>query len=244
MEDDIADSLPQARERLERWPSTTTIFFNGDRPLQEGDRLIQLDLADTLASHREGWPARFLSGPHRRADRRRRARGRRHHDQGRSAKLSPGRARGRARHAIAATTSSPMPPPSSGGVHLIEMLNILEGYDLASSPARKSLHDMIEAMKRAYADRAVFMGDPDAVKIPVAGLISKAYANRCARPDRRARDAVSRHPRRQACRFRRPQHDAFFGDRSRRQCRIEHLHVEFFLWPWPRCRRNRRAAQQ
>jgi gamma-glutamyltranspeptidase/glutathione hydrolase len=60
---------------------------------------------------------------------------------------------------------------------LIEMLNILEGYDLAKlGRGEESLHTMIEAMKRAYADRAVFMGDPDAVKMPVAGLISKRYA--------------------------------------------------------------------
>jgi gamma-glutamyltranspeptidase/glutathione hydrolase len=72
-----------------------------------------------------------------------------------------------------------MPPPSSGGVHLIEMLNILEGYDLGKlGRGEQSLHTMIEAMKRAYADRAVFMGDPDAVKMPVAGLISKKYAER------------------------------------------------------------------
>ena len=63
-----------------------------------------------------------------------------------------------------------VPPPSSGGVHLIEMLNIFEGYDLAKLSREQSLHDMIEAMKRAYADRAVFMGDPEAVKMPVAGL--------------------------------------------------------------------------
>ena len=70
-----------------------------------------------------------------------------------------------------------MPPPSSGGVHLIEMLNILEGYDLAKlGRGEQALHYEIEAMKRAYADRAVFMGDPDAVKMPIAGLISKKYA--------------------------------------------------------------------
>ena len=69
-----------------------------------------------------------------------------------------------------------MPPPSSGGLCLIEMLNILEGYDLGRLPREEALHDMIEAMKRAYADRAVFMGDPANVKIPVAGLLSKKYA--------------------------------------------------------------------
>ncbi len=71
-----------------------------------------------------------------------------------------------------------MPPPSSGGVHLIEMLNILEGYTLkklgAGSPA--ALHLMIEAMKLAYADRAEFLGDADVVHVPVERLTSKDYA--------------------------------------------------------------------
>jgi gamma-glutamyltranspeptidase/glutathione hydrolase len=73
-----------------------------------------------------------------------------------------------------------MPPPSSGGVHLIQMLNILEGYDLAALGAAHAdtLHLKIEAMKRAYADRAAFLGDPDAVRVPVAGLTSKTYAAR------------------------------------------------------------------
>jgi gamma-glutamyltranspeptidase/glutathione hydrolase len=69
-----------------------------------------------------------------------------------------------------------MPPPSSGGVELIEMLNILEGYDLAHAQAGEVLHLMIETMKRAYADRALFLGDPDTVTVPVARLISKTYA--------------------------------------------------------------------
>jgi gamma-glutamyltranspeptidase/glutathione hydrolase len=62
-------------------------------------------------------------------------------------------------------------------VALVEMLNILEGYDLGRlGRGEQSLHYFIEAMKRAYADRAVFMGDPDTVKIPIAGMISKQYA--------------------------------------------------------------------
>ncbi len=71
-----------------------------------------------------------------------------------------------------------MPPPSSGGVALIEMLNMLESHDLkakgfASPEAR---HLEIEAMRRAYLDRARFLGDPDFVQIPVAKLISKEHA--------------------------------------------------------------------
>src|SRR5262249_39649425 len=69
-----------------------------------------------------------------------------------------------------------MPPPSSGGVLLVELLNILEGYKLGELAPDASLHVMIEAMKRAYADRAEFLGDPDAVSMPVARLTSKTYA--------------------------------------------------------------------
>jgi gamma-glutamyltranspeptidase/glutathione hydrolase len=71
-----------------------------------------------------------------------------------------------------------MPPPSSGGAVLIEMLNILEGYylDKLDSASSERYHLMTEAMRRAFADRAEFMGDSDFVKVPVAGLIDKSYA--------------------------------------------------------------------
>jgi gamma-glutamyltranspeptidase/glutathione hydrolase len=70
------------------------------------------------------------------------------------------------------------PPPSSGGVALLELLNILEGYDLASFGNRsaETMHLSIEAFRRAFFDRAEFLGDPDFSKIPVAQLIDKKYA--------------------------------------------------------------------
>ena len=70
------------------------------------------------------------------------------------------------------------PPPSSGGVALLEALNILEGFDLAARGAGSSasLHLLAEAMKLAFADRAAYLGDPDFVKVPVAELVSKRYA--------------------------------------------------------------------
>ena len=69
-----------------------------------------------------------------------------------------------------------MPPPSSGGVALIEMLNILEPFDLRSKGllTAPALHLQIEAMRRAYLDRARHLGDPDFVEVPVARLTSKA----------------------------------------------------------------------
>jgi len=70
------------------------------------------------------------------------------------------------------------PPPSSGGTVLIELLNILEGYDLAKMESRssESVHYTVEAFRRAFFDRAEFMGDPDFSKIPVAQLVDKRYA--------------------------------------------------------------------
>ncbi len=70
------------------------------------------------------------------------------------------------------------PPPSSGGTVLIESLNILEGYDLAKLGDRsaQSIHFITEAFRRAFFDRAEFMGDPDFSKIPVSQLIDKKYA--------------------------------------------------------------------
>src|SRR5256885_2956036 len=71
------------------------------------------------------------------------------------------------------------PPPSSGGTVLIESLNILEGYNLARMQNRsaESIHFIVEAFRRAFMDRADFMGDPDFSRVPVAQLIDKKYAN-------------------------------------------------------------------
>src|SRR5204863_1539207 len=82
-----------------------------------------------------------------------------------------------------------MPPPSSGGVALVEMLNILEGYDLASDGHNSApyVHRVAEAMRRAFVDRARYLGDPDFVQTPIDRLTSKSYATELRRtilPDR------------------------------------------------------------
>jgi gamma-glutamyltranspeptidase/glutathione hydrolase len=86
-----------------------------------------------------------------------------------------------------------MPPPSSGGAVLIEMLNILEGFDLRHMGASSSerYHAETEAMRRAFADRAEYMGDADFVSVPVAGLIDKAYAERQRKSIRADRASTS-----------------------------------------------------
>ena len=82
-----------------------------------------------------------------------------------------------------------MPPPSSGGVAMIEMLNILEGYDLAAAKhnSPKYVHLVTEAMRRAFIDRAKYMGDPDFTSPPIERLTSKMYATQLRQsilPDR------------------------------------------------------------
>ena len=93
-----------------------------------------------------------------------------------------------------------MPLPSSGGVVLLETLNILEGFPLGDMKqgSAPSLHVMIEAMKRAYADRARYLGDPAFVSAPVVTLISKDYAAK-----QRARSTTARRRGPMRCRRRR-----------------------------------------
>ncbi|MBL4853854.1 MAG: gamma-glutamyltransferase [Robiginitomaculum sp.] len=73
-----------------------------------------------------------------------------------------------------------MPPPSSGGVHVVQMLNILEGYDVRALEHNSAdyLHLLIEAMRRAYADRSKYLGDPDFFDVPVKALTDKSYAEK------------------------------------------------------------------
>jgi len=172
---DIADSLPMMTQRFARWPASAKIFLRPDgTPLAERDRLVQRDLAASLQAIARGGPRAFYQGPlaERIAAAVQAAGGLMTVDD-----LANYRAVERrvVRGHYRGYDIISMPPPSSGGVLLIEMLNVLEGYRLkANDPA--SLHLVIETMKRAYADRAKFLGDPDATKAPVAGLISKKYA--------------------------------------------------------------------
>jgi gamma-glutamyltranspeptidase/glutathione hydrolase len=174
--DDIADTLPLAQPRIARWQSSAPVFLNSDGTvLMPGQDLLQPDLAITLRAIASDGPKGFYEGPvaEKIVAAVRKAGGIMTLDamkNYRAVLREPIRGTYRGYDIIS------MPPPSSGGVHLIEMLNILEGYDLAQLSREESLHIIAEAMKRAYADRATFMGDPDAVKMPVAGLISKKYA--------------------------------------------------------------------
>jgi gamma-glutamyltranspeptidase/glutathione hydrolase len=178
VEDDTADSLPQVQSRLARWPASAKIFLKPDaRVLGPGDRLVQADLARTLELIARDGPSAFYDGLV--ADRLAAAV---QAEGGRMTRDDLKAYRAVLRPVVRGTYRGydivSMPPPSSGGVHLVQMLNILEGYDLrkAGAATAEGLHVQIEAMRRAYADRAVFLGDPDSVSVPVAGLTAKRYA--------------------------------------------------------------------
>jgi gamma-glutamyltranspeptidase / glutathione hydrolase len=176
--DDSADTLPDWYRRLARWPSSAKIFSGADgTSLHEGDRLVQTDLAATLSAISTQGPRGFYEGPV--ADKLvkaiRDAGGIMTSDDLKSYQAT---VRAPVRGSYRGYDIVSMPQPSSGGVVLLETLNMLEGFPMheMKQGTAPSLHIMIEAMKRAYADRARYLGDPDFVKAPVATLTSKDYA--------------------------------------------------------------------
>ena len=175
VDDDLADSLPSMQPTFARWPSSAKIFLRRDgRALAPGDRLVQRDLAQTLHAIARHGPRGFYEGPvaQKIAAAVREAGGLMTADDlknYRAVERTPVRGRYRGYEVVS------MPPPSSGGVLLLQMLNVLEGYPIKARDAA-TLHLMIETMKLGYADRAQHLGDPDAIQVPVAGLISRRYA--------------------------------------------------------------------
>ena len=178
--DDMADTLSDMYRRMGRWPNSAKAFSRSDgTPLQEGDRLIQSDLAATLSAIAEQGPRGFYEGPvaERLAKAVRDGGGLMTVDDLKSYQAvirSPVRGNYRGYDIVS------MPLPSSGGTVLLQTLNILEGFPMADMKqgSAPSLHVMIEAMKRAYADRARYLGDPAFVNAPVNVLITKEYAAR------------------------------------------------------------------
>jgi gamma-glutamyltranspeptidase/glutathione hydrolase len=173
----LADALGQYPERFRRDPSSIAYFTRDGAAYKKGDILVQKDLARTLKAIAKAGAKGFYEGPV--ADRivaeMKANGGLITHDD-----LKAYRAVERA--AVAGTFRGydivSMPPPSSGGVHLIEMLNVLEGYDLAAMGHNSAdyLGLLVETMRRAYADRSAYLGDPDFFDVPVAALTSRDYA--------------------------------------------------------------------
>jgi gamma-glutamyltranspeptidase / glutathione hydrolase len=198
VDDDVADSLPLAAKALASHPSSARIFLKADGSVkQAGDHIALDELAQTLGAIAADGAAGFYEGPvAQKIAAAVQAAG------GRMTMADLANYRAVERQPVSGTYRGynvvSMPPPSSGGAHIIEILNILEGFPLAEQGINSAaaLHEMAEAEKLAYADRAAWLGDPDFIKIPLAGLTSKAYAERLRSlisPDR-ARPAADIRP--------------------------------------------------
>lgn len=162
-------------EVMARYPETATILLDHGAVPEAGESIVQEDLARTLEALAEQGAAGFYRGPvAQRLVKAVRAAGgiwtRDDLENYRVVEREPVQFRYRD---LKVTTAS---PPSSGGVALATMLHILEGHDLAALDAATRTHLVLEAMRRAYRDRAEYLGDPDFVDIPLARLTSPDYA--------------------------------------------------------------------
>jgi gamma-glutamyltranspeptidase/glutathione hydrolase len=175
----LARGLRGNREYLSKYPETKRIYLNNGKFYDEGDLFVQPELAATFARLQRGGPNEFYEGQTAKLI----VDDMKSHD----GLITIDDMRGyvaKERETLRGTYRGyeviSMPPPSSGGGVLLEMLNILEGYDLKKMDWASSdrYHLMTEAMRRAFADRAEYMGDTDFVKVPIAGLIDKSYASK------------------------------------------------------------------
>jgi len=188
LEQGDVDKLASATEDLRRFPATAEIFLNKGQPFAAGQKLVQPDLAGTLRLIRKHGADGFYRGKTGAAIvKASRAGGgiieQEDLDRYKTRELPPLECDYRLYHVISA------PPPSSGGVAICEMLNILEEYPLRELGwgSAQALHYEIEAMRHAFADRNSLVGDPDFVGIPIQKLIDKSYAAKIRdtiKPDR------------------------------------------------------------
>jgi gamma-glutamyltranspeptidase/glutathione hydrolase len=176
--DILAQTLKEEKSTLGKWSSSKAIFFKNGEPLKSGDLLVQKDLAKSLRLIAKQGAKAFYQGEIATKI------AKEMQSQGSTMTLGDLKAyKVVERQPIIGDYRGykvvTMPPPSSGGVHLIEILNMLEHYPIKEDGVNsaKNIHHMAESMKLAYADRSEYLGDPDFVKIPVTGLTSKAYAN-------------------------------------------------------------------
>ena len=176
----LSESLEALSERLQKWPSTKKIFFKADgSAYQPGERLKQPELASSLKLIAAKGVDGFYKG-----------------ETARKLVKAVNEAGGKMSlqdlanyQAIARTPVKgdyrgyeivSMPPPSSGGIHIVQILNILEGYPLKDygQNSAQTIHLMAEAMQLAYADRSEYLGDSDFIDVPASGLTAQPYADK------------------------------------------------------------------
>jgi len=173
------DMLHTSTKDFQEDPASGAIFLNKGQPFEVGQKLVQHDLAKTLKAisamgtegFYQGWVGQAIVASSRAG------KGlitQEDLDSYKTRELAPVECDYRGYHVVSA------PPPSSGGVVICEMLNILEGYPLKELGYRsaQAVHYQVEAMRHAYVDRNSYLGDPDFVKNPLDRLLDKNYAAR------------------------------------------------------------------
>lgn len=176
----LTESLEALSDRLQKWPSTKKIFFKPDgSTYQPGERLKQPELARSLkliaAQGADGFYKGEIARKLVKAV----------NEAGGSMSLQDlANYQAIAREPVKGNYRGydivSMPPPSSGGIHIVQILNILEGYPLSDygQNSAQTIHLMAEAMQLAYADRAEYLGDSDFIDVPVSGLTAQPYADK------------------------------------------------------------------
>jgi gamma-glutamyltranspeptidase/glutathione hydrolase len=173
----LANLFKAYKDNLSKYPESKRVFLNGGKYYGEGDRFVQPDLAQTLGRIEQMGASEFYTGKTAQliAD---------------DMKANGGlitlddlkNYQAKERTPLTGTYRGyqiiTMPPPSSGGIVLLQVLNMLEGYDIRSMGYNSAAKYQVltEAMRRAFADRAEFMGDPDFAEVPLATLVDKKYA--------------------------------------------------------------------
>ncbi|MCL1045818.1 gamma-glutamyltransferase [Shewanella electrodiphila] len=180
---DLADSLDGLKRRISQWPSSAEIFYkkNGDS-FSVNDKLVQTDLGHSLSLIAKHGSKGFYQGEtaEKIVSAINLAGGIMSLDDLKNytvVEREPVRGSYRGYEVVS------MPPPSSGGIHIIEMLNVLENYPIQKlgHNTAQTLHLMTETMKHAYADRSEYLGDPDFNPVPIAALTSQKYADTIAK---------------------------------------------------------------
>jgi gamma-glutamyltranspeptidase/glutathione hydrolase len=179
---DLAGLLAARKDRMCRFEAACRYFYKaGGEPYEPGERFTQPDLAETLKAIAEQGPDAFYKGVIAKQIVAEMERGGGLVDAESLAAYEPV-VRDAARGTYRGYEVLTMPPPSSGGIHIVQMLNILENFPIAEfgSGSADAVHALTETARLAFADRSKHLGDPDYYDVPAEWLTSKAYARQLA----------------------------------------------------------------
>ena len=241
-----AQRMKKYEKQLTSFSETSKIFLRNGKPLNENDFLVQPDLAATLKRLQEKGPREFYEGQTA-------------HLIVQEMKKNGGLITAEDLRDYKPVIRKPLtgsykgytlltaPPPSSGGIALLQILKMLETQDLKPSGFQSSdeIHFLVEAMKRAFADRARYSGDPEFTKLPVDLLLSPDHIKELSSSIRKDRATPSKEDFGSRSHFKTfGKYDSYIDHRSIRKYRCVHNNTQRIIWFWSHCSRRRLLAQQ